>query len=134
MKEIFVYLSGQTILLPFIAGLIRFRRIGKCYQPFFIMVVAGLASEIVDRIVIDVFHSSNAIPSNIYTLVEWILIAWQFHVWGFLKTRKKLFYTLLLFSSLAWATEMLVFHHIKEFAPYFRFFYCFLTVLLSVNK
>ena len=92
------------------------------------------AGEVVDRIVIDIFHSSNAIPSNIYTLVEWVLIAWQFHVWGFLRTRKKLFYALLAFSFLAWATEMLFYHHIHEFAPYFRFFYCFLTVLLSVNK
>ncbi len=134
MKALFIYLGGQAVILPFIIGLIRFRRIDKGYQPFFIMLAVGVLSELIDRFVIKIAHASNAVPSNIYSLLEWLLIAWQFHVWGFLRTRQKVFYIVLLVPALIWAWENLLLGHIREFPPYYRFFYCFLIVLLSVNK
>lgn len=110
------------------------RRIGKGYQPFFILIVLAVAAEIVDFYFIKVRHHSNAVPNNIYALLESILIVWQFHVWGLLRTRKSGVYILIAFLVLVWITEDLVFGHLWEFPPYFYFTYSFLTVLLSVNK
>lgn len=131
----YIFLLSQSILLPLIAGLIRFRRIDESYQPFFILMLVGLLAEITSYILIGGFHYlNNAVPSNIFSLVEWYLIAWQFHVWGFLKQKKSIFYALLLLSTLVWITENIGFRKINEFSPYFRFFYYFMIVLLSVNK
>jgi hypothetical protein len=134
MRSILIWLVSQSILLPFIAGLISLRRIGKDYQPFFILILFGFLIELINGYVIHINHHSNAVVSNSYVLVEWILIVWQFQVWGTLRAGKKTYYALLLVSCSIWVTENLVLGHIGEFSPYFRFFYSFLVVLLSVNK
>jgi len=131
---IIVFLISQSILLPLIAGLVRLRRIGKGYQPFFALLVIGFFTEILSFVLIKGYHASNAIPINIYILAEWTLIAIQFHIWGFLKQRKQLFYVFLIATSLVWVVDNLFFGMITGFSPWFRLFYSFLIVLLSVNK
>lgn len=133
MKFIIPLLS-QSILLPIIIGLIRFRRIDKGYQPFFILLCIGFFTEVVSYILIHQLHKSNVVAINIYLLLEWTLIALQFHVWGFFRQNKRAFYSLLIFTTLFWIGENLVFHHITGIVPYFRFLYFFLIVLLSINK
>lgn len=96
--------------------------------------VIGFITEIISFVLIQGFHTTNAIPVNIYVLVEWTLIAWQFHVWGFLRQRKRAFYGLLAVGALLWIAENLVFGKITQVVPYFRFFYFFLIVLISVNE
>jgi hypothetical protein len=134
MKPFIIWLVSISILFPLIAGLIRWRRIGKGYQPFFILVVAGVITELITGYVIPVKHSSNAGISNFYILAEWILIVWQFQVWGTPRLRKNLYYALIALSCSIWFTENLAMHHVGEFSPYFRFFYSFSIVLFSVNK
>jgi len=131
---IIVFLISQSILLPLIAGLVRLRRIGKGYQPFFALLVIGFFTEILSFVLIKGYRASNAIPINIYILAEWTLIATQFHIWGFLKQRKQIFYIFLIATSLVWVVDNLFFGMITGFSPWFRLFYSFLIVLLSVNK
>jgi len=133
MTIIFAFLLSQSILLPIITGLIRLRRIDKSYRPFFILLCIGFLTEVISFIMIQGYRD-NTIPLNIYVLLEWTFIAWQFHNWGFLRQRKNWFYALLIFAALLWATENLIFKQIRHFSPYFLFFYSFLIVLLSVNK
>jgi len=133
MRSIIFFLLSQSILLPIIAGLIRLGRIGKGYQPFFYLLVIGFLTELISFILIKGFHTSNAIPVNIYTLLEWTLIACQFHIWGVLRQRKKAFYGVLIFTTLLWIAENFIFGKITAVVPYFRFFYFFVIVLLSVN-
>src|SRR5262249_4493080 len=109
------------------------RRLGWTYQPFLILLVLGALNEPVSYFFIRHFHS-NAIPNNIYALAEWILIAWQFHRWGFRRTQQPLFFSLVGLVSLVWVTEDLILRRITTFPPYFQILYCFLIVLLSVNK
>ena len=134
MRTIFAFLLSQSILLPIIAGLVRFRRLERSYQPFFMLLLVGLLTEILCFIVIEGYYKSNFVILNIYTLIEWTLTAWQFHVWGLLKQKKKLFYALLTFVTLCWIVENLVLKHITDLQPYFRFLYFFIIVLLSINK
>lgn len=134
MTIILPFLLSQSILLPIIVGLIRFRRIDKGYRPFFILLCIGFITEVISFILIQGFAKYNTIPNNIYALLEWTLIACQFHVWGFLRQKKNRFYALLVFTTLLWITENLVFKQITLYSPYFLFFYFFLIVLLSINK
>ena len=134
MNSLLLLLVSFSIIIPFITGLVRRRRMGNGYQPFFILIVIAVITEAIDGYLIKIKHHSNAIPNNIYALIESILILWQFHVWGLLRTRKMAFYGLLLLFGLVWVVENFFFGHITEFPPYFMFFYSFLTVLFSVNK
>ena len=133
MKTILIFLLSQSILLPIIAGLVRLRRIDARYQPFYLLLCIGFFSEVVSFIIIKGFHGHNSIPLNIYYLIEWVLIAWQFHVWGFLKQKPWAFYILLAFGVILWIIENLVFGKITDFSPYFCIFYYFVIVLLSIR-
>ena len=134
MNSLLLLLVSFSIIFPFFAGLVRHRRIGSGYQPFFILIVVAVITEAINGYLIKVHHHSNAIPANIYALTECILIAWQFHVWGLLQSKKPLFYGLVILFFLGWVYENLVLGNITGFPPYFRFLYSFLIVLLSVNK
>jgi hypothetical protein len=134
MQTFLIFLVSQSILIPFIIGLIRWRRVVRRYQPFFILIIVGVITEAINGYLIKILHRSNAIPTNIFALTECILIAWQFHVWGMLQSKKTIFYSILVVFFLVWVYEDLVLGNITGFSPYFRFLYSFLTVLLSVNK
>ncbi len=134
MQTFLIFLVSQSILIPFIIGLIRRRRVVRRYQPFFILIIVGVITEAINGYRRKILHRSNAIPTNIFALTECILIAWQFHVWGMLQSKKPIFYGILVVFFLAWVYEDLVLGNITGFSPYFRFLYSFLTVLFSVNK
>ncbi len=130
-----VSLSLIVAVIPCIAGLVRFRRIGKTYQPLFLMCLAGLVADGLSHYLIHYWKiSSNAGISNTYALLEWILIFWQFHVWGFFRTRKELAYLILAIPCAVWVAENLIFGKMSNFSPYFRIVYGALVVLFSVNK
>lgn len=133
MKYIFLFLISQSVLLPIIAGLIRLRRIDKGYQPFLWLLVIGFLVEIISFISIRL-AKDNTVIVNVYMLVEWTFLAWQFHIWGFLRQRRPLFYTLLGIVTLVWIIVNIGFGKIHEFTPYFVFLYSFLIVLLGVNE
>jgi hypothetical protein len=133
MHIIHRYLAIVVAILPCIAGLVRFRRLGKTYQPLFFMFLAGLATEIIAAYLAN-FRRNNAVVYNTYALLEWILIFWQFRVWGFFHVRKEIVYTILAIPCLLWIAENLIFGKMDNFSPYFRIFACFNIVLFSVNK
>jgi len=135
MKFDILFVISLSILIPIIISVIRFKTIKKSLLPFFWTLVAGLLQEVASFIIISKQEfSSNAIPSNIFIIVEWVLLAYQFHIWGFLKNRKKLFYLLLGATSLIWVIENLVFGKIVVFSPYFRILYSFMLTLLSITE
>ena len=134
MTSLLVFLFSQTILIPLTTGLVRLKRIGQVYRPFFILMVLGVVEEAVSSYLIKVKHHSNAIPNNLFALAESLLILWQFHEWGLWRANKRIFYGLITLFCLVWLVEDVVLEHIHEFPPYFMFLYSFLSVLLSVNK
>ena len=127
------YLGTIVAIIPCIAGLVRFRRLGKTYQPLFLMSLAGLVTEAIGVYLI-YYKISNANVVNTYALLEWIFIFWQFRVWGFFRIRKEITYAILLVPCIVWVAENLIFGQMANFSPYFRIFACFLIVLFSVNK
>jgi hypothetical protein len=133
MKAVYLFLLAEFELLPLIIGLLRYRRLGKTYRPFLLMLAFAVLNQQVSYIVLRKMHF-NSIPNNIYGLLEWILIAWQFHVWGLLRNNKRLFYLLVVLVSLIWVVEDLVLGGIRDYPPYFQVLYAFVIVLMSVGK
>ena len=134
MNSLFIFLLSESILFPLLAGLVRLSRIKKSsYQPFFILLVVGAFNELLSGFLIKVLHAHNAVSNNLYSLAEWLLIAWQFYTWGRIPKRTSLFYVLVAFPCVVWIVENLGFGQIGHFSPYFRVMKAFMIVLFSVN-
>src|SRR5579862_9015335 len=109
-----LFYISLTILFPLIVGLVRYRRIGAMYRPFFYLIILGVCTELLSRyLIMQVPHVHNAVSSNTFVLLEWLLICWQFKVWGVL-AKREVFYAILLFPVAIWMTENLVFWHIVD--------------------
>jgi hypothetical protein len=133
MKAVYLFLLGEFELLPLIVGLVRYRRLGRTYRPFLLMLAFAVLNQLVSYIVLKTTHS-NSVPNAIYGLLEWILIAWQFHIWGLLRNNKRIFYLLVVLVSLIWVVENIVLGGITDWSPYFQVFDAFVIVLMSVGK
>ena len=134
MKGIYLFLLSETILLPLIIGLVRLRRLKRSsYQPLFTLIVLGAFWEVLNLYLIRVRSVQNVVTLNIFFLLEWLLIAWQFRTWGLLRGRNSLFYVIVAIPCLVWVIECLVLRQIFYLAPYYHVLYCFLIVIFSVN-
>src|SRR5882672_12202701 len=133
MEPVVLFVISQSILLPIIIGLIRFKTIKAEYLPFFLLLVIGFFTEVISFFLIQK-NISNAIPTNIFVLTEWLLLTYQFYIWGFLKKKKRFFYALCLFPILVWIVENIIFRKITVFSPYFRILYAFLLTLMSITE
>jgi len=134
MKPFFIFLISQTILFPLIIGLVRYRTVRVNYHWFFWTIVLGFITEIVSYVLIRHFHAHNAIPTNIFVLSEWALIALQFRAWGLFKKQQGRFLILLCIPILVWLVENVWFSQIDDFSPYFRVLYAFLIVLMAITE
>lgn len=134
MPNIITLFLSQSILIPLIIGLVRMRKLKNTYYPFLILLVVGTLSEVVSSVLIDYYHTSNAIVIKIYSLLECLLILYQFYVWKNHGTNRRIFVFLLAFCVVFWLVEAVVFRQINTFSPYFRVFYAFVIVLFSINQ
>lgn len=120
------------IVIPGITALIRFDKINITYRPFFILIWLGIANECVSAILIK-YYRNNLVSSNIYSLAEAILIAYQFNKFKlFLKS--KTLYRLLIFSFVTfWIVTNFFMGSLTVFNSNFLILYSFVIVLMSVS-
>ncbi|MDB5252183.1 MAG: hypothetical protein JWP27_1352 [Flaviaesturariibacter sp.] len=131
MDYVLVKVSAYSILLAALFAVFRSRAIGRENHPFLLLVWVALLNEILTDIFIRYYHT-NAVNSNIYVLVEALLILWQFHRWRVFKANRPY---LLIATGLVlfWIGENLILSQLTRFNSYFRVAYSFLTVLLSIQ-
>ena len=135
MSVIFTFVLSQIMLFPLLVGLVRYKTVKVDYQPFLWLLVVGALTELTSFLLIEKKHiETNAVPVNIYNLCEWVLLAFQFHHWGFLKKKNRLFYGLLVGTSMIWVTENIILNQITVFRPYFPISYSFVIVILGVRE
>lgn len=133
MNNFVNFLFSQSILLPLLIGLIRIRKIQSSYHPFLALIMLGTLSELFSFISIRLFKT-NAVVSNIYSLLECMLILYQFYRWRFYTKPRKWYWVFPALVLLIWITENLVYMYITRFGPVFRISYAFLIVMLSINE
>ncbi|MGY4536167.1 hypothetical protein ACVW0P_000574 [Mucilaginibacter sp. UYNi724] len=134
MENITNFISSQSILIPIFIGIIRYKGLYKTYNPFFILLILGLIAEIISFIFINIYRHGNAPIIKIYSLVECCIILHQLYLWKSTVKYKYLFYFLTATCAAFWVIEVLVFGNLNTFSPYFRVFYAFIIVLLSINQ
>lgn len=133
MSQTLVAISGFSIALAAIFGAFRFRQIGSGYYSFIILAWIALANETISFLLIRAGHS-NAVNSNIYVLLESLLILYFFHEQGLLRGKTRLVAILWTGYIVLWITENFFLSSLNRFHSYFIIAYSFITVLLSINQ
>jgi hypothetical protein len=133
MSFTLVIVFGFSILIAGVIGLIRFGKIRKEFYPFvFLMWVAGI-----NEIISYVLYKNgmyNIINSNIYGLVESLLLLWFFYNLNVLKKKSSVFISLSVIFFVAWIVENIFLHKFgTAFNSYFNIIYGLPIVLLSVT-
>ena len=112
---------------------IRFGQISPAYHPFVFLINLGLINEITSMLVVRSGYS-NSVNYNVYSLVEFLLITWQFKRWK-LFARWKNLYVFLQVSALAfWITENFIFKNLQSFNSYFVIVSSYVIVLMSIHR
>ena len=136
MNHFLVVIFSYSIIIAAIIGLIRFDKLDKAYIPFILLVWIGLLNEIISTISINIFRS-NAVNSNIYVLLESILILWFFKNLKLFEKRRRLFSLIAIFYIIMWVADNFYISSLSQFSSYFGIGYSLITVLMStqiINK
>ncbi|HUC82468.1 MAG TPA: hypothetical protein VMR70_16295 [Flavisolibacter sp.] len=128
LPEIF----SLTILLGAFISAVRFRTADSSFLPFMILLWVGAANEVLS-ITLMSYGSHTAVNNNIYVLLEALLILWFFRRSDAALKNTYVFIALLGACTLFWIIDTLFVFGIRQISSYFRIFYSFIIVLLSIN-
>jgi hypothetical protein len=128
LTEIF----SLSILPAGILALIRCPTSAKGYLPFFLLLWVAGCNEILSIVLMHTGHDT-VLNNNVYVLLESVLILGFFFQHSPLKKNKRLFIILLTSFVLFWCAENLIFNHINFLSSYYRVYYSFAVVLLSIS-
>ena len=134
MANILNFFLSQSIFIPIIIGLVRIKHFNRNYYPFFLVLIIGFFAELASFIEINTFNESNAWVIKTYSLAEAVILLYQFYVWRQGKRGQAIFVVLGAICLLFWIVEVVLFNNLNTFSPYFRVFYAFVLVLLSINQ
>lgn len=128
-----LFFLAQTVLIPIVFYLFRFKDIKQLYFPLFIYLLVKEATEIVSYILIHFYHTSNAVPYNLMFLLDAVLLTWQYYNLGAFKTRRQLYNMLQVFWVILWASDMFLIGSILEFNIVYRVSSCFILVFIAAS-
>jgi hypothetical protein len=126
------YILNFSIIIGAIVGCMRFRRIHPTYYPFIFLIWIGFLNEIISTILVFSGYY-NIVNFNIYNLVESLLITWQFYRWRLFDDNRRFYHAMLLTFSFSWLLDILFISGFSHFNSYFRIFYSFAMILMSIN-
>jgi hypothetical protein len=126
IEELLIY----SILIPAIAGVIRYKVVLKDFHPFFWLLWLGVINETISLFSIYTIRS-NTVNSNIYVLLEFCLILLLYYRRSESRPRKYLILAML--GLLVWLSDNFFINNISQNNSLFRVFYSFLIVFLSID-
>lgn len=128
------FVLSQSILIAFIIGIVRFRKIDPAYYPFVYYTGAAVLMEILARVFTLYRRPDLHLPAlRIYSIVEFYLFTWLFHNWGLFNRRKTVFFSLLVIFFILWVVSSFIIHDINEQNFSFLVVYSFALIFFSVN-
>lgn len=122
---------NHSIIIAVVIACIRFKKIKSVYYPFLWVLFLGLLNESLSVFLIH-HQRSNSANSNVYVLLEYLLILWQFFKWNDHAKRR---YILLGFIGLAvWCTDNALLHQLTNNNSVFRAFGSLIIAFLSIDQ
>jgi hypothetical protein len=120
-----------SIAISAIIGWIRFKKIEPAFFPFLCLLWLGMVNETLS-ITLAMSGHSNACNYNVFSLVEALLVTWQFRRWNLFSHR--FFYPVMqLVLIMSWLFINFILGHIYVFNSWFFILHAILIVVLSIN-
>jgi hypothetical protein len=132
-EDIVRVISPYSISIVATIALLRFRKVLKSYRPFLYFSIVAFLNEIISTLSIK-YYGSNTINYNIYTLIEALLILWQFRNWGLQQAKKKLYVIIGAILVGLWIVEYLVIHSLHDISSIYLICYHFVLIFLSIDQ
>ncbi len=122
-----------SIWIAALLSLARFHSIRKEYLPFVLLVWLAALTEIITLILLNK-GLPNIISSNVYNLLEALLLLIFFNKLGVFESRKVVYYVLLATFAVTWVLDNFVFHPFgTAFNSYFIIVYSAPVVILGIH-
>jgi hypothetical protein len=128
ISEIF----ALSILIAALIALVRFKDMDSMYFPFILLVWIASVNEILSVVLLNL-KFQTLINNNIYVLCESLTILWFFKKTGTVLTGKRAFLLLGLSFIIFWISENFIMGRITQISSYFRIYYSFVVVILSIT-
>lgn len=132
MNYTLVVILSFSIAIPAVTGWVRFSRIGPAFYPFLLLLTCGFINEVVSYLLTRNGHS-NAVNSNIYALMEGLLITIFFQRMRLFNKFQLFFYLISAFLTCLWITDKLIISNIHQFSSYYSLGASFVYVFMSVS-
>ena len=128
-----MFLLSMSINLPLLAGIIRFNKISSRYHPFIYLLFVGLLNELASNW-LNSQNQTTAFPTNIYFLIEGLMLLWQFSAWKNILQNKMFFWVLFMSFIAVWIFDYVILGNIVRFSLPYQLYYSLVIILLSVNE
>jgi len=122
-----------SILIAGIIALFRFAQIRDIYHPFIYLVWVACINELLTVYLVVLKHQFSIINYTIYSLFEALLLLWFFKGLGSFKSKRGIFYFLIILFVGVWIVESFFANRFTNFTYYFDILYAFCLVLLSIR-
>jgi len=122
---------NYSIVIAAIIAVFRFKSIMADYYPFIFFIWLGLFNEILSLLLI-YNYESNTVNSNLYVLVEYLLLLLQFYKWS--DNGSKRYYWLAGIGIAVWIADNFIINTIFDNNSVFRVFYSFIIIFFSIDK
>ena len=121
-----------SVGIAVIISLVRFKQIAPAFRPFLFLLWLGLVNETTSHVLISTNHS-NAVNTNIFLLLEALLLLWFFKLQRVFDRNPRLPWILALLYLAAWTYENFWISSLTKFNSYFCVAAAFIAVLCSIH-
>lgn len=122
---------NYSIVIAALVAAIRFKIIYTGFKPFIFLIWLGCLNETLSLVLI--YHRGyNTVNSNIYVLIESIIIFYQFYIWQ--AVSKYLYYGLVIIALTVWIADNIIWHRLWGNNSVFRIAYSFLVIACSLKQ
>jgi hypothetical protein len=122
---------NHSIIIAAVIGAFRIKAISSNYYPFILLIWLGLLNESISLALISNGYS-NTTNSNMYVLLDFLLILWQFYKWN--GSGPLRYYIVALAGLAVWVIDNFFMNSIYQNNSLFRVFYSFMVLFFSIDK
>jgi hypothetical protein len=126
------YSATLLMAIGLVYAIIRRKRLGAYYQPFYVYLIVSFVFELVLKIIVNLGYKSPLI-ANCYVLVEFPIFLWLFYNWSS-RNNKIYFIGLFLIGVVIWIFDNLIMNSIFQVNSYYRIYYSVVLILCSINQ
>ena len=131
MNYFLLIFFNYSIIIAAIIAIVRFKSIMADYYPFVFFIWLGLFNEILSLFLICIYQS-NAANSNVYVLLEYLILLLQFYKWNNKGVKK--YYGLAAIGIAVWLTDNFIINTLSQNNSIFRVFYSFVILFFSIDQ